>query len=130
MKRWVLTGLMAALILGLSSWGCYYLFRTPGGVRWMLKAVSRFSPLTVSAEKIEGRITGSLYLGGVKADWTDRHMRIQKVQTRLKPFHLFRGKIVFEEITISGITLDDQKKGPSRSICLGRKSAAFRPISV
>ena len=110
MKRWVLTGLIVVLILGLSSWGCYYFFWTPEGVRWAFKAVSRFSPLTLSAEKIEGRITGSLYLEGVKAVWADGNMKVRKVQTRLKPFHLLRGKIVFEEIAITGITLEDQKK--------------------
>ncbi len=110
MKRWVLTGLIVVLILGLSSWGCYYFFWTPEGVRWVFKAVSLLSPLTLSAEKIQGRITGSLYLEGVKAVWADGNMKVQKVQTRLKPFHLLRGRIVFEEIAISGITLEDRKK--------------------
>jgi translocation and assembly module TamB len=110
MKRWVLTGLILVLFLGLSSWGCYYFFRTPKGVRWLFKAVSLLSPLTLSAEKIEGRIAGPLYLEGVRADWTDGHLRVQKIRTRLNLFHLLRGKIVFEEITGFGIILDDQRK--------------------
>ena len=85
-------------------------FWTPEGVRWGFKAVSLFSPLTLSVEKVQGRITGSLYLEGVKAGWADGNMKVQKVQTRLKAFHLLRGRFVFEEIAISGITLEDRKK--------------------
>lgn len=110
MKRWVVVSLIGVLILGLFSWGGYYVFWTPGGVRWAFKALSHFSPLTLSAEKIEGRITGSLYLEGVKAVWADGNLKIRKVQTRLKALHLLRGGIVFEEIAISGISVEDQKK--------------------
>ena len=47
---------------------------------------------------------------GVRADWADGHLQVQKIRTRLNPFHLLRGKIVFEEITGFGIILDDQRK--------------------
>lgn len=110
MKRWVISGLILVLILGFSYGGYYYFFRTPEGVRLVFKGITRFSSLTLSAEKIEGRIAGRLYLEGLKAGWTDGQIQIQKIQTRLNPLHLLRGKMVIEEITGSGIFLDDQKK--------------------
>lgn len=110
MKRWILTALILVFLLGLSSWGGYFLFRTPEGVRWLFKAVSLFSSLTLSAEKIEGRIAGPLYLKGVRADWAEGHLRVRQIRTRLNLFHLLRGKIVFEEITGFGIILNDQRK--------------------
>jgi translocation and assembly module TamB len=109
MRRWVLSGLILFLILVLPSWGCYYFFWTPEGGRWVLKAVSHFSPLTVTAEKIEGRIADRLYLQGVKIHWTDGQIQFQKMKSRLKPLYLLQGKIVFEEISVFGIILDNQK---------------------
>ena len=131
MKRWVFFISIPIFILGLSSWGIYRLLWTPEGVRWLFKTVSRYSSFTLSAEKINGRLAGRLQLQGVKVVWPDGHLRIEKLQTRLKPGHLFRGTIVFEEIALKGISLEDQKvKTEPLDLSLPKISGLFDRVGI
>ncbi|MEW6184755.1 MAG: hypothetical protein AB1585_03340, partial [Thermodesulfobacteriota bacterium] len=110
MKRRLLIGLSLIIILGFPLWGGYFLFFTPRGVPWILKGVSWFSPLTLTAEKWEGRLAGSLRLEGLQARWKDGHLRIQSYQSRLNPKQMLLGKILFEEIKVIGVTFDRLRK--------------------
>ncbi len=109
MKRLLLISSVLFFIFGFLLWGVYRLLWTPEGVRWLFKTVSHYSSLTLSAEKIGGRITGLLDLEGLKIVWAEGQVRIDKMQTRLKPFPLLRGKIVFEKIGLNRFVWEDQR---------------------
>jgi translocation and assembly module TamB len=106
MKRRLLIGLSLILILGFSLWFGYFLFFTSEGVPWILKGVSWFSPLTLRAEKWEGRLAGNLRLEGLQAGWKDGRLRVHTWSSRLTPGRLLQGKIFFEEIKASGVIVE------------------------
>ena len=69
MKRAATYGLIAVLaaaLIGAGALGTAWLAGTTDGARWLMDAVSRHTPLTISARTIEGRLLDRLQLGGVR----------------------------------------------------------------
>ena len=57
MKRAAKYGLIAVLataLIGAGIWGAYWLVGATDGARWLMDALSRHTPLTISARTIEG----------------------------------------------------------------------------
>ncbi|MBI5603059.1 MAG: translocation/assembly module TamB domain-containing protein [Deltaproteobacteria bacterium] len=109
MKRWMLILSILVLILGLASWGIYRLTWTPEGLRWIFKTASRYSSLTCSAEKISGRMAGRLELEGLEIAWPEGRIRIRRLQTLFAPWFLLRGQMVFRQINVHQIVLEDNR---------------------
>jgi translocation and assembly module TamB len=109
MKRLILLAAILVLIIGFTSWGIYRLLWTPDGVRWLFKGVTQYSPLNLSAERISGGLGRQLDLENIRLQWPEGQIRIEKMQTRLDPFSLLRGKIAFKKITLRRLDWMDQK---------------------
>ena len=55
MKRWLAYGLIFFLFLGALAWSVFWMLGTPGGARWLLGAVSRWTQVKINAE-VSGEI--------------------------------------------------------------------------
>jgi translocation and assembly module TamB len=113
MKRWIILGsVLFALLVAFFSWALYFLFWTPGGVHWLLRKVPQYSPLKIQVEQVTGRIAGDLKMEGLQVWWAGGRLEIQRLQTSLKPLHLLRGKILFEQILVKKISLEEKQVPP------------------
>ena len=88
MKRSTTYGLiavLAAVLIGAGALGAAWLGGTADGVRWLMDAVSRHTPLAISARTIEGRLLGRLQLGGVRLALAPVEVAIESIDFRWQP---------------------------------------------
>ena len=106
-------GLMAALaaVLIAAAWGAVWLGGTADGARWLMGAVSRHTPLAISARTIEGRLFGDLRLQGVRLALAPVEAEIESLGFRWQPLRLFTGSIAARELTLAGVAIRDNSPG-------------------
>lgn len=95
--------LLTAALLALLLWGGHWLLRTPEGLRWLLTAVSRWTPVTVSAERIDGALWGELRLGRLQVVWPGGEALSDEVLLRWRPGELARRRLVVDELDLGRV---------------------------
>lgn len=110
MRRRVLLFLIPIFLLSLLSFGIYRFLWTPDGVRWLFSTVSRYTAVSCSAEKINGRLLGRLDLEGLEIAWAKGRLRIRRLEWDLLPLHLLRGQVVFRQFTGRQIHFEDNSR--------------------
>ena len=110
MKRAATYSLIAsltALLIAAAVWGAAWLAGTVEGARWLMEAVSRHTPLTISARKVEGKLFGDLRLGGVRLSMAPLEADIESLDLSWQPLHLLTGSIAARELTLAGVAIRD-----------------------
>ncbi len=110
MKRAATYGLIAALVaalIGAVAVGAAWLAGTTDGARWLVDAVSRHTPLTISARTIEGRLFDRLRLGDVRVALAPVEVGIERLDFRWSPFGLLSGRVAAKELTLTGVSIHD-----------------------
>ena len=115
MRRRIAYGLLAllALLLLAAGGGAAWLAGTAGGARWLLAAVSRHTPLAVSAGRIEGRLLDRLRLEEVSLALATApvSLRIESLELRWRPLLLLTGRAAIQELALTGVAIRDD--GPA-----------------
>ena len=109
MKRAFKYGLIATLVIliGAGAWGAAWLAGTADGFCWLMGSVSRYTPLKVSARKVEGRLLDRLHLEGVRVVLARVETEVEKIDFSWQPLLLFSGRFVAKELTLTGIRIVD-----------------------
>ena len=110
MKRPAAYGLIAALaaaLIGAGGWGAAWLAGTTDGVRWLMDAVSRHTPLTISAREVDGRLLDRLQLVGVRVALAPVEVRMERLDFRWAPLRLLSGSVAAKELTLTGVHIRD-----------------------
>jgi translocation and assembly module TamB len=109
-KRPVAYGLIAALaavFIGTGGWSAAWLAGTTDGVRWLMDAVSRHTPLTISAREVEGRLFDRLQLGSVRVALAPMEVEMERLDFRWAPLGLLVGRVTAKELTLTGVHIRD-----------------------
>jgi translocation and assembly module TamB len=99
---------LPVLLLALSVWGIYHTLWTEDGVRSVLQMISRLSPITCSAEKVSGRLAGSLTIEGLDIIWPEGRIKIQKLESVLVSWKILEGRLAFKKIRIDHMDWEDR----------------------
>jgi translocation and assembly module TamB len=89
------------------AWATLWMLGTPEGARWLLRMVSRWSPVKIEAERVSGRIVDGLHLEGIKIDWPEGRIQIDRFLMRWQPADLFLGKITLQNVNLDRVRLQD-----------------------
>lgn len=116
---------MAAVIIGGMAWGISRLAGTTEGVRWLMDAVSRHTPVEISARQVEGRLLDRLHLEGVHIVLTPVAVDIGTFDFAWQPFMLLSKRIAVTELVLKDVEIrDDTPKGKPPDLAWPRASAA------
>ncbi|HMK64857.1 MAG TPA: hypothetical protein VK564_03620, partial [Thermodesulfobacteriota bacterium] len=96
------------LLLTLSVWGIYHMLWTEDGVRSVLQMVSRFSPITCTADKISGQLAGSLNMEGLVISWPEGRIKIEKLESVMVTWKILEGRLAFKKIRIDHVDWEDR----------------------
>ena len=104
--KYGLIALLAAVLIG-AVWGAAWLVGTTDGARWVMDAVSRHTPLTISARQVEGRLLDRLRLGGVRLTLAALEVEIENLEYRWQPLLLLSGRVAAKELTLAGVRIQN-----------------------
>ncbi len=94
--------LLFGLLLA-GAFTCQWLLKTPAGFSWILQAVSRHTPVTITARTINGGLGSPLRIEGLSVHWPNGELTVAKLQLRYQPLLLPFGSLAVEELTLSGV---------------------------
>ena len=84
-----------------------WLLESAGGVRWLLGAVSKHTPVTISAKTITGGLDSALHLEGLSAGWPGGDLAISDVHLRCSPIRIPFGYLAVRELSLRGVRFRD-----------------------
>ncbi len=109
MKR-AIAYLLLVLILGALVAGVVagrWLLGTPEGARQILGAVSRVTPLTITAREVKGSAGRDLRLGGVRLAWPKGYLEAERLRLRWQPLLLLTGTVAVAELSLDRVLVQD-----------------------
>jgi len=109
MKRSIILLILILLLFIGFIGSLYWLMNTPGGVRWLLSAISRWTPVTIEAQKISGRLGSHLNMERLHLFWPRGEMRVKDFKIRWEPLYLLTGKVMIRDITLEGVEILDHR---------------------
>ncbi|WP_298436055.1 translocation/assembly module TamB domain-containing protein [Geobacter sp.] len=109
MKRTVAYGVIALLLALLVAGGAglRWVTGTPEGARWLLAAVSRLTPLTITAREVAGKAGSDLRLEGMRIAWKDGSMEAGTLRLRWQWLLLLSGEVAVKELALEGVRVQD-----------------------
>ena len=109
MRRRIIFGsLLAVMVIGLSG-TVAWLAGTEDGARWILDRVSRYTEVTVTADRLTGCLASDLSLEGVQVRHADREILIEKGKLSWRVWELALGRITFREVSLQGVSWREKK---------------------
>ena len=111
MKRVIVYGLLT-LILGamLAVWAAgTWLLESPDGIRWLLREVSRRTPVKIDARVVTGGIGKTLRMEGVTVRWPHGEAAVQELRLRCRPLWLPFGRLAVQELSLRGVSIQDNE---------------------
>ena len=91
-----------------------WLAGTPGGISWLLREVSRQTPVKITAKTVTGGIGRALLMTGVTARWQLGEIEIQELQISCRPLWLTLGRLVVQDLSLSGVRYQDNTPDSGR----------------
>jgi translocation and assembly module TamB len=109
MKRFLVYGSLALLLGVLVGGGLAlkWLLEDPDGVRWLLRSVSRHTPVTVNARTVTGGLGSALRLEGFSARWSEGELAVADLRLRCEPLLIPFGTLAVQELALRGVRLRD-----------------------
>lgn len=80
---------------------------TTGGTRWLITSIIPLSGVSISAQKIEGRLLDHLLLTGVQVEAGQKKLELGTFELRWKPLLLLSGTVAVNELKIAGVRFQD-----------------------
>lgn len=109
MRRWFILLLAIFLVTGGFVLGIFWLLGTTGGARWMMGAISRWTPVKIDAEKLTGQLGKELRMEGVRIRWPQGEMKMEDFKIRWHPLYLLMGKATIEDLALQGVQIQDNR---------------------
>lgn len=97
----------AVAALGICMAGALGLFGTSAGAKLLLDTVSRHTDVKISAEKIEGKLAGTLRLKNMDMTWPQGRIQIKKLELSMQPLDLLVGHVNIRNLAAEKISFDD-----------------------
>ena len=108
MRRLLRGGLLASLLLALTALAAFFwAAATTGGSRWLLQTLPSLAGISLSAQKIDGRIVDHLRLSRVRLGMAGQTVELDSLELRWQPLSLLTGKLAVQELTIDGLRIQD-----------------------
>lgn len=104
-----------------------WILLTTSGARWLLTTLPAQGGVSISAQKIEGRIIGQLRLSGVQVALAQQRVEIDSFALRWNPLSLLAGKVDLQELTLAGVRIQDDKISAAQPIDLSWPRLTGRP---
>lgn len=111
MKRLIVYGSLA-LVLGVigAVWGAgTWLLESPDGVRWLLRELSRRTPVRIDVRAVAGGIGKTLRLEGVTVHWPQGEATAEELRLRCRPLWLPFGHLAVQELSLRGVRIRDNQ---------------------
>jgi translocation and assembly module TamB len=106
MLTYFIVAIALAVLLAFLA-GIGWLFGTTAGAHRLLDAVSRHTGIKISAEKIEGKLAGTLRLENVAIQWPQGKIRIQRVALSTQPLDLLAGELSIQNLSLRNVSVSD-----------------------
>ncbi|KAA0890369.1 translocation/assembly module TamB domain-containing protein [Oryzomonas rubra] len=110
MKRPTPKSLVAAVAItlaGAALAALVWVVATTEGARWLLGTAGSLSEGSFSVQKVEGRIADRLLLTGVRIGLSQQKLEFGSLELRWKPLLLLSGTVAIQELTASGVRIQD-----------------------
>ncbi|MDD5286710.1 MAG: hypothetical protein PHD54_12710, partial [Desulfuromonadaceae bacterium] len=98
---------LAITLAGVAITAVIWVAATTQGARWLLESVIPLSGISISAQKIEGRMVDHLLLTEVRVGLTQQKVEIGTLELRLKPILLLAGTVALQELLIKDLRIQD-----------------------
>ena len=106
--RWIGLLILSLVVAGFIL-AATWLFNTTEGTRWLIGAISKFTPIQIDAEKVGGTLVKELRMEGVRIRWPQGRMEVDDFQLDWQPFHLSMGKAIVEKLALHGVRIQDDR---------------------
>ena len=104
-RAYLITGILAALMLATLIWACSWLVGTTEGTRWLLGTFE-----SISAERVEGRLLDHLRLGNIRAKDKTTEVTIRNLELRCQLWNLLTGRLDVQSLTLDGVSIRDNSQ--------------------
>ena len=98
---------MAIVLAGAAATVVVWAVASTSGTRWLLTSATRYSGVSLSAKKIEGRIIGHLLLTDVRVGLAQQKLEIDRFELRWKTLPLLAGTVAVQEVILNGVRIQD-----------------------
>ncbi|MFZ4857525.1 MAG: translocation/assembly module TamB domain-containing protein [Desulfuromonadaceae bacterium] len=109
MKRFIIYGLLVILLstaLG-GELALKWLLGSPDGIKWLLGAVSRNTPVTISARTVTGDLDSAVRLEDLAAQWPGGDLAIADMRLQCRPMRIPFGYVAIRELSLRGVRFRD-----------------------
>ena len=127
LKYLIIVIAVAALLVCLALPG--WLFGTTAGARRLLDAVSRYTDIKISAEKIEGKLAGALRLENMSLQWPKGKISIQHLDLRTRPFDLLALQFSIQRLSLKNMSIQDNSPDTPPKLIWPRASGLLQFVS-
>lgn len=112
--RWIRIVPVIVLLLGASAAAAFWLFWTPGGASWLVRAAIRLAPVPIQVGGVSGRLVDGLRLSSIEARWPSGTATVDSFRFRLRPFSLLRGAVSVDSLAVEGASVTLREAGDER----------------
>ena len=102
-----LVALLAMALTGAAVAALFWLVATTSGARWFLATIPPWSGVTLSAQKVEGRIIDHLLLSKVQIGLARQRVEIETLELRWQPLLFLTGTVAVDELRLNGVQIQD-----------------------
>ena len=107
LTRQILGAAVAISLTGVALAAIVWIAATTEGTRWLLTSAIPLSGISLSFQKIEGRIIDHLLLKGVRVRLAQQKLELDSLELRWKPLLLLSGTAAVQEFTLNGVRIQD-----------------------
>ncbi len=102
--RYVALGCL--VLLAAASVFLGWVLGTSTGAGWLLRNLSRWTPVAVEVEEVNGRLAGNLYLENVQVHWPQGTASAREFLILWEPAKLLQGRLLVNELGLTGIKVE------------------------
>lgn len=116
MKRFIVYGALVMLlsaVLG-GELALKWLLESPDGIRWLLGAVSRHTPVTLVARTVSGDLHTTVRLEDLSARWPGGDLAVAEVRLNCRPMRIPFGYVAVRELSLRGVRFRDNSPPSDR----------------
>jgi len=123
--------LLPILLLALAGF-CYWLLATAGGARFALGALADAAGVTLTVQRVEGRLCDRLTLTGLRVAQPKLATRVARLELAWDPALLWSGEIRVNELALSGVEIRDDSPptGKPPELSWPKLSGALRRLEL
>lgn len=109
---------VAVALTGAAGAAVFWVVATSYGTRWFLSSVPPLAGISLTVQKIEGRIIDHLLLTGVRLSLGQQMLELDRLELRWKPLLLLSGTVAVQELTLNGVRIQDDAPPDTKPLVL------------